>query len=188
MDNNFWSVITTAITVLGGSAAWRFYEKRAMHKERDEDFIRHDCKDRISKLEALLEQSAKEKEEMRQKTLERLQDQEFQRYDMLMDKAFKENPNYPIVAALSNYRDLYNVPVRSRGEFIPKAGDIIHSSICVNFNVVKISYRNMFEEEGIVEPGDADFLKRLGSYMTEKNLKGYVTNEVSCYLDKTERA
>ena len=65
MDSNFWSVLATALTVLGGSAAWRFYEKRAMHRERDEDFIRHDCKDRISKLEALLEQSAKEKEEMR---------------------------------------------------------------------------------------------------------------------------
>jgi predicted nuclease with TOPRIM domain len=36
-----------------------------MHKERDDDFIRHDCKDRISKLEALLEESAREKDEMR---------------------------------------------------------------------------------------------------------------------------
>ncbi len=65
MDSNFWSVLATALTVLGGSAAWRFYEKRAMHRERDEDFIRHDCKDRISKLEALLEQSSIDKEEMR---------------------------------------------------------------------------------------------------------------------------
>ena len=65
MDNNIWSVLITAITVLGGSTAFRFYEKRAMHKERDEDFIRHDCKDRISKLEALLEQAGKEKDQMR---------------------------------------------------------------------------------------------------------------------------
>ena len=65
MDNNIWSVLITAITVLGGSTAFRFYEKRAMHKERDEDFIRHDCKDRISKLEALLEASAKEKDDLR---------------------------------------------------------------------------------------------------------------------------
>jgi hypothetical protein len=41
-----------------------------MHKERDEDFIRHDCKDRISKLEALLVQSAKEKDELRQMVLD----------------------------------------------------------------------------------------------------------------------
>jgi hypothetical protein len=36
-----------------------------MRKERDEEFIRHDCKDRISKLEVLLESSSKEKDEMR---------------------------------------------------------------------------------------------------------------------------
>jgi hypothetical protein len=63
--DSIYTVLITAITVLGGSQAFRFYEKRAMHRERDEDFIRHDCKDRISKLEALLEESAKEKDELR---------------------------------------------------------------------------------------------------------------------------
>ena len=62
---NVYSVLIAIVTVLGSAAAFRFYEKRAIHKERDEDFIRHDCKDRISKLEALLEESSKEKEEMR---------------------------------------------------------------------------------------------------------------------------
>jgi septal ring factor EnvC (AmiA/AmiB activator) len=62
---NVYSVLITAITVLGGTTAFRFYEKRAMRKERDDEFIRHDCKDRIAKLEALLAQSSKEKDEMR---------------------------------------------------------------------------------------------------------------------------
>lgn len=62
---NVYTVIITAITLFGSAGAWRFYERRAQHKEKDEDFIRHDCKDRIAKLEALLEQSAKEKDEMR---------------------------------------------------------------------------------------------------------------------------
>jgi hypothetical protein len=65
IDSNVTSVIVTAITMLGGTAAWRYYERRALHKERDEDFIRHDCRDRISKLEALLEESAKEKDDLR---------------------------------------------------------------------------------------------------------------------------
>ena len=67
---NIYSVLITAITVLGGSAAFRFYEKRAEKKDKDDDFIRHDCKDRISKLEALLELSSKEKDEMRKQILE----------------------------------------------------------------------------------------------------------------------
>jgi peptidoglycan hydrolase CwlO-like protein len=62
---NMYSVIITAITVLGGTGAWRYYEKRALNKERDDEFIRHDCKDRISKLEGLLEAAAKEKDELR---------------------------------------------------------------------------------------------------------------------------
>jgi hypothetical protein len=63
--NNIWTVLITAITVLGGTQAFRYYEKRAMHRERDDDFIRHDCKDRISKLEALLEAAGKEKDSLR---------------------------------------------------------------------------------------------------------------------------
>ena len=70
LDPNLYSVMITAITILGGSAAWRYYEKRAMHKERDEDFIRHDCKDRISKLEALLVESAREKYDLRKMVLD----------------------------------------------------------------------------------------------------------------------
>jgi hypothetical protein len=67
---NMYSVIITAITVLGGTGAWRYYEKRAINKERDEEFIRHDCKDRISKLEGLLEAAGREKDELRMMVLE----------------------------------------------------------------------------------------------------------------------
>ena len=63
--NNIWSVLITAVTVLSGTQAFRYYEKRAMHRERDDDFIRHDCKDRITKLEALLDASSKEKDSLR---------------------------------------------------------------------------------------------------------------------------
>lgn len=69
-QTNFYSVLITLITVLSGSAAFRYYEKRAMKRERDEDFIKNDCKDRIAKLEALLEESSREKDEMRQTILE----------------------------------------------------------------------------------------------------------------------
>ena len=62
---NMYSVLITAITVLGGTTAFRFYEKRAMRKERDDEFIRHDCKDRISKFEGLLQAAGKEKDELR---------------------------------------------------------------------------------------------------------------------------
>jgi len=67
---NIYSVIITAITVLGGTTAFRFYEKRAMRRERDDEFIKHDCKDRITKLETLLQESSREKEELRSMVLQ----------------------------------------------------------------------------------------------------------------------
>jgi len=67
---NIYSVLITAVTMLGGASAFRYYEKRAQKRERDEDFIRHDCKDRISKLEALLAESSREKDEMRNMILD----------------------------------------------------------------------------------------------------------------------
>jgi uncharacterized coiled-coil protein SlyX len=67
---NIYSVLITAITILGSTTAWRYYEKRALNKERDDDFIKHDCKDRISKLEALLASSSREKDDLRQMVLD----------------------------------------------------------------------------------------------------------------------
>jgi len=65
VDNSIWTVLITAVTVLGSASAWRFYEKRAIRKEKDEDFIKIDCRERISKMEVLLQESSKEKDEMR---------------------------------------------------------------------------------------------------------------------------
>jgi chromosome condensin MukBEF complex kleisin-like MukF subunit len=62
---NIYSVIITAITTLGGATAWRYYEKRAQYKQENDKFLRQDCQSRIAKLEALLEESSREKDEMR---------------------------------------------------------------------------------------------------------------------------
>jgi hypothetical protein len=67
---NIYSVLITIVTVLGSAAAFRFYEKRATRKEKDDDFIKYDCKDRISKLEALLATSSKEKDDLRKMILD----------------------------------------------------------------------------------------------------------------------
>lgn len=69
-QESVWTILITIVTVLTSASAWRYYEKRALRKERDEEFIRHDCRDRIAKLEALLAESAKEKDSMRNTILE----------------------------------------------------------------------------------------------------------------------
>jgi len=64
-----WTVLITAITVLGSASAWRFYEKRVDQKKDEDNFIKQDCRERISKLEALLLRSSEEKDEMRETIL-----------------------------------------------------------------------------------------------------------------------
>jgi hypothetical protein len=66
---NMYTVIITAITTLGGASAWRYFEKRAAHKEDDERYIRMDCQTRITKLEILLEKASEEKDELRAQIL-----------------------------------------------------------------------------------------------------------------------
>jgi hypothetical protein len=67
---SIYTVLITAVTVLGSASAWRFYEKRMDKKREDEFEYKYDCRDRISKLEALLAESSKEKDEMRKTILE----------------------------------------------------------------------------------------------------------------------
>ena len=66
---SFYTVIITAITVLGSAGAWRFYEKKADTKRDDENFMKFECRERIAKLEVLLERSSEEKDEMRETIL-----------------------------------------------------------------------------------------------------------------------
>ncbi len=68
--NSFYTVLVTAITVLGSAGAWRFYEKKAMRKEKTEDYMKDECRERIARLEVLLEKSSIEKDFLRSKILE----------------------------------------------------------------------------------------------------------------------
>jgi len=71
---SIYAVIITLITVLGSAGAWRYYEKRAQDKKDEEDYIKDDCAKRIDRLESLLQQSSKEKDELREKILELTKD------------------------------------------------------------------------------------------------------------------
>lgn len=67
--NSIWTVLITAITVLGSTSAWKFYERKIELKKDEENFIKQDCRDRITKLETLLKESSQEKEKMRETIL-----------------------------------------------------------------------------------------------------------------------
>ena len=76
MEKNFITIVVTLITVLGSTAAWDFYKKKLDMKKREEsedkeekNLYRDDLKDRVSKLELLLAESADEKDKLRDKVI-----------------------------------------------------------------------------------------------------------------------
>ena len=71
---SIYAVIITLVTVLGSAGAWRYYEKRAQERKEDEDYNKDDCAKRIDRLEQLLEKSAEEKDDLREKILELTKD------------------------------------------------------------------------------------------------------------------
>lgn len=88
-ENSLITVLITAITVLGSASAWRYYENRERRRQEDDNFIKLDCRDRIAKLEAILERSSEEKEEMRKTILELTK----QVSELATKVAFLENEN-----------------------------------------------------------------------------------------------
>lgn len=68
-QESIYTVVITALTLLGSASAWRYYEKRAIAKEKAENFMKDECRERIAKLEVLLEKSSAEKDEMRREIL-----------------------------------------------------------------------------------------------------------------------
>ena len=70
------TIIVTLITVLTSAGAWKFYENRMkikaetdMSEKKEQNLYRDDLRDRVKKLEKLLEQSSIEKDEMRNQIL-----------------------------------------------------------------------------------------------------------------------
>jgi predicted nuclease with TOPRIM domain len=63
-------ILLAIIAILGSTSAWQYYERRSVEKKEHENWVKMDCSKRIEKLELLLSESSKEKEELRKTILE----------------------------------------------------------------------------------------------------------------------
>ena len=70
------TVVVTVVTVLFSAGAWRFYEakmklkaKNAQDEKNDHNMYRDDLRERVKRLEQLLQESSEEKDEMRDQIL-----------------------------------------------------------------------------------------------------------------------
>lgn len=65
-----YAIVIGILTILGSASVWKYLDNRARMKEEQDNYVKYDCRERISKLEALLEKSAEEKNQMRETILE----------------------------------------------------------------------------------------------------------------------
>lgn len=63
----------------------------------------------------------------------------------------------------------------------------IHSSTCVNYRLIPLRYRDVFEETGVVVESDVDMWKRLKEYSDQNNLKSFLIAKITCHhpVEKT---
>jgi len=74
--DNISTVLVTLFTVLFSAGAWKFYEtkmklkaKDAQDEKNDHNMYRDDLRERVKRLEQLLQESSEEKDEMRDQIL-----------------------------------------------------------------------------------------------------------------------
>lgn len=68
--NTIYALVIGILTILGSASVWKYLGTKSKMKFDRENYVKYDCRERISKLEALLEKAAHEKEEMRATILE----------------------------------------------------------------------------------------------------------------------
>ena len=97
---NIYSILIIGITVLGSGGAWKFYQQRALAKDVDRDFMKNDYKERIEKLETLLEKATFEKNELRGKILDLTS--EVSKLRVKVEYLSKENQVLSILKSIKN--------------------------------------------------------------------------------------
>jgi glycosyltransferase involved in cell wall biosynthesis len=76
----------------------------------------------------------------------------------------------------STYFDSHLPRIELTNEIIPsqvEPGNLIHSSVCINYNQINLKYRDVFEETGKEFAADADLWTRIRDYVKINNLKTY---------------
>lgn len=99
-----------------------------------------------------------------------------------------ENTDSPFVFTKSKYNSSFLPKIESSEElilFYPWYGELIHSSVCMNFKRIPLFYRDLFKETGVVGlPGDGDLWNRVTDFMLNNNLKSYFINKLTCVHDE----
>jgi glycosyltransferase involved in cell wall biosynthesis len=87
---------------------------------------------------------------------------------------YGSNPAFPIIEANDSIIERY-----------PEPQNLIHSSVCMHMSKLDgidrgFKYRDVFADEGVRWPADADMWGRIKYYCEHNNLKSYCISRVTC--------
>lgn len=63
----------------------------------------------------------------------------------------------------------------------PRPGQLVHSSVCMNMELIPFRYRDTEFEIGHANAADADMWERIGPYLASLNLPSYHIDQVTCH-------
>jgi glycosyltransferase involved in cell wall biosynthesis len=66
-------------------------------------------------------------------------------------------------------------------ERLPIPCQLIHSSVCINYKLITLRYRDTFHETGIPNASDADLWERISMFIIDNNYKSYYIPQLTCY-------
>lgn len=100
-----------------------------------------------------------------------------------------QNEEISFICTKSTYIGMGYLPIIDSNElyvdYYPKVGNLIHSSVCMNFKEIPLRYRDIFLETGQLGlPADADLWFRVSEYMENNNMKGKLINKLTCLHDQ----
>jgi len=94
----------------------------------------------------------------------------------------KNKPSFIYTCGTFHNTYLPNIPLISQPHPLsPVPCKTIHSSTCMNIFSIPLRYRDLFQEEGIIAPSDADLWGRISQYISDNNLSSYVYSQITCF-------
>lgn len=102
----------------------------------------------------------------------------------IINFAIEETKDASFIHTCSTYFGSYLPKVNLTNEIQitqVKPGNIIHSSVCINYSTIPLRYRDVYEETGIEFAADADLWTRIGEFIFNNNLKSYLITTLTCF-------
>ena len=102
----------------------------------------------------------------------------------IINYTIEETGNASFINTCSTYFGRYLPTVKLTNEIQPsevKPGNLVHSSVCINYKDIPLKYKDVYEETGKECAADANLWERIAEFVKENSLNTYQITTITCY-------